>query len=158
MAHLSHTLSINTPVQDVDAIVKDPHQWPRFWVGMSEPKRVFGDGSPGTKAEFTMHVLGVPMSMIERTLEERHNDDGSTDWRWGIEGTTSGWITCHHQPKDGGTEIHSEFEYSVPGSLFGKAADRLLLEKRMRRDFENSLENLKLMAELGVSTPAAASV
>jgi len=157
MAHLSHSLLIDAPVADVDAIVKDPQQWSRFWVGMSEPERVFGDGSPGTKSEFTMLLLGVRTHMIERTIEERHNADGSTDWRWEFEGTTSGWIACHHQPAESGTRITTEFEYSVPGSVIGKAADRLLLEKRMRRDLENSLENLKLMAELGVTMPMKAT-
>jgi len=157
MAHLSHSLLIDAPVAEVDAIVKDPQQWSRFWVGMSEPERVFGDGSPGTKSEFTMLLLGVRTRMIERTIEERHNDDGSTDWRWEFEGTTSGWIACHHEPTESGTRITTDFEYSVPGSVIGKAADRLLLEKRMRRDFENSLENLKLMAELGVTTPMKAT-
>jgi hypothetical protein len=157
MAHLTQTLFINVPVGELDAVVKDPQQWARFWVGMSEPERVFGDGSPGTKVEFTMLVLGVRTHMIERTIEERHNEDGSTDWRWEFEGATPGWLTCHHEPKEGGTETTTEFEYSVPGSVVGKAADRLLLEKRMRRDFENSLENLKLMVELGVSTPAKAT-
>ena len=157
MAHLTQKLFINVPVGELDAVVKDPQQWARFWVGMSEPERVFGDGSPGTKVEFTMLVLGVRTHMIERTIEERHNDDGSTDWRWEFEGATPGWLTCHHEPKEGGTEITTEFEYSLPGSVVGKAADRLLLEKRMRRDFENSLENLKLMVELGGSTPAKAT-
>jgi coenzyme Q-binding protein COQ10 len=154
MAHLTKTLFINVPVGELDAVVRDPRQWSRFWVGMSEPERVFGDGSPGTKAEFTMLVLGVRTRMIDRTVEERHNDDGSTDWRWEFEGTTSGWLTCHHAPKDNGTQITTEFEYSVPGSVIGKAADRLLLEKRMRRDFENSLENLKLMVEIGAAPPS----
>jgi hypothetical protein len=95
--------------------------------------------------------------MIERTIGERHNEDGSTDWRWEFEGTTSGSIACHHEPVEGGTRITTDFEYSVPGSVIGRAADRLLLEKRMRRDFENSLENLKLLAELGVSTPMKAT-
>ena len=95
-----------------------------------------------------MLVLGVRTHMIERTIEERHNEDGSTDWRWEFEGASSGWLTCHHEPKEGGAETTTDFEYTVPGSVVGKAADRLLLEKRMRRDFENSLENLKLMVEL----------
>ena len=157
MAHLTKTTFIDVPVSTLDSIVKDPYQWSRFMVGMSEPERVFGDGGPGTKSEFTMLVLGVRMHMINRTVEERHNDGGSTDWRWELEGATPGWLACHHEPKDGGTEATTEFEYSVPGSVVGKAADRLLLERRMRRDFENSLENLKLLAEIGMSTPAKAA-
>jgi hypothetical protein len=157
MAHLTKSFFFKVSVDVLNDVVKDPWQWPRFWVGMNEPERVFGDGSPGTKAEFTMVVMGVPMHMIDRTVEERHNEDGSTDWRWEFEGATSGWLTCHHEPVEGGTETTTEFEYSLPGSLLGKAADRLLVEKRMRRDFENSLENLKLMVEIGAPTTAKAT-
>jgi ribosome-associated toxin RatA of RatAB toxin-antitoxin module len=157
MAHLNKTMLINVSVGELDAVVKDPQQWPRFWVGMGGPERVFGDGSPGTKAEFTMLLMGVRTHMIDRTVVECHNDDGSTDWRWEFEGASSGWLTCHHEPKEGGTEITTDFEYSVPGRLLGKAVDRLLLEKRMRRDFENSLENLKLMVEIGTNVPTKAS-
>jgi coenzyme Q-binding protein COQ10 len=147
MAHLSMTLDINAPIATIDAIVGDPQSMSRFWVGMSEPDRVFGDGGPGTKIEFTQLMMGVRMRMTSRTVEARHDPDGSTFWRWEFEGTTSGWITCHHVPAGDGCQITTDFDYSLPGSVFGKAADRLLVEKRTRRDFEDSLENLKLLAE-----------
>lgn len=152
MAHLTKTMTYNVPVGDLDAAVRDPRDWPRFWVGLSEPHRVFGDGSPGTKAEFTMHLMGVGAHTVFRTIEERHGDDGSTLWRWDFEGAIPGSLTCHHRPRDGHTETTTEMEYSVPGRVFGAAADRLLFEKRMRRDMENSLENLKLLVEFGAST------
>ena len=152
MAHLNATLSINAPVDTVNAIVRDPHNWPRFQVGMSEPERVFGDGGPGTKAEYTILMMGVRVHVIQRTIEESHDPDGSTFWRWEFEGTSSGWITCLHAPQGDGCQITTNFEYTVPGSVLGKVADRLLIEKRQKRDFEHSLENLKLLAEAQAKT------
>ncbi len=157
MAYLTKVTDINVPVERLNEIVKDPHQLARFWTGMSEPDRVFGDGGPGTKVESTMLFMGVHMRLTTRTVEERHNDDGSTAWRWELEGALTGSITCHHQPRGEGTEATTEFEYTMPGSVLGKVADRLLIEKRMRRDFENSLENLKLLAETSVAEPVAAT-
>ena len=46
------------------------------------------------------------------------------------------------------------FDYDVPRRFGGRAADRLLFEKRMRRDFEDSMENLRLLAETS-DVPAA---
>lgn len=158
MAHLQKTTMMDVPVARLDEIVRDPRQLGRFWVGMTEPDRVFGDGGPGTKVEMTVLFMGMRMHMIERTVEERHNEDGSTDWRWDMEGAMSGWLACHHEPRGEGTEVTTEFEYAMPGSVLGKVADRLLVEKRMRRDFENSLENLKLLAEAGVAPPVAAAI
>ena len=147
MAHLKESLFIKAPVERLDEIVRDPHQWPNFWVGMSEPDRIDGDGGVGTKVEFDLHMLGVRMHESEETVEERHNPDGSTDWRWKFEGATSGHLACHHEPSDGGTTITTEFEYVLPGSVLGKVADRLVVEKMQSRDFRHSLENLKLLAE-----------
>lgn len=157
MAHLTKTMDIDVPVARLNEIVRDPHQLARFWVGMSDPDRVFGDGGPGTKVETTILFMGMHMRLTERTVEERHNEDGSTDWRWQMEGALTGSIACHHQPRGESTQITTEFDYAMPGSVLGKVADRLLVEKRMRRDFENSLENLKLLAESSMASPVRAT-
>ena len=86
MAHLLHDFHVNVPVDAFDTVIKDPRIWPTFWVGMDGSPRVFGDGSPGTKAEFFQHMMGMKLRMVDRTVEERHNPDGSTDWRWQFEG------------------------------------------------------------------------
>jgi len=155
MAHLMHNLFIHVTVDELDAIVKDPHNWPSFWVGMGEPERVFGDGSPGTKAEFPLVMMGVKLRLVDRTVEEKHNSNGSTDWRWEIEGTMSGSLSCHHEPRNDGTAVSTTFDYTIPGSVLGKFADRLFVEKRVRHDFEDSLDNLKLLAETKVAEVAA---
>jgi coenzyme Q-binding protein COQ10 len=147
MAHLTESLFIDAPVDRVDDIVRDPGQWPKFWVGMEEPDRIDGDGGPGTKVQFNLYMMGVRMHETEETVDEKHNADGSTDWRWKFDGTTSGWLTCHHEPIGDGTTITTEFDYTLPGSVLGKVADRLVIEKMQSRDFRHSLENLKLLAE-----------
>jgi coenzyme Q-binding protein COQ10 len=157
MAHFTKKMTIGVPVARLDELVRDPHLTPRYWIGMSEPDAVFGDGGPGTKVETNILFMGVRMHMIERTVEERHNPDGSTDWRWTMEGAMEGWLSCHHDPRGDSTETTTEFDYTLPGSLLGKAADRLLIEKRMHRDFDNSLENLKLLAETSVPETAGAT-
>jgi len=154
MAHLLNDFHVSLPVDAFDAIVKDPRTWPTFWVGMDESPRVFGDGSPGTKAEFFQHMMGMKLRMVDRTVEERHNPNGSTDWRWEFEGAIHGAISCHHEPSADGTDVTTAFDYDVPLKLGGRAVDRLVLEKRMRRDFEDSMENLRLLAETS-AVPAA---
>jgi hypothetical protein len=147
MAHLLYDFHVGVPVDAFDALVKDPRTWPTFWVGMDGSPRVFGDGSPGTKAEFYQHTMGVTLRMVDRTVEERHNPDGSTDWRWEFEGAIRGTIACHHEPGADGTDVNTTFDYQVPGKLGGRAVDRFILAKRMRRDFEDSMDNLRLLAE-----------
>lgn len=156
MAHLMYDFHVDVPVDRFDALVKDPRRWPSFWVGMEASPRVFGDGSPGTKAEFFQHMLGMRLRMVDRTIQEQHNQDGSTDWRWQFEGTMSGAMSCHHEPRGDGTDVTTIFDYDVPRRLGGRAADRIYLEKRMRRDFEDSMDNLRLLAEAS-QVPAASA-
>ena len=155
MAHLKQTTFFKAPMDTLNDVVRDPHRVPEYWIGMSAPLRVFGDGRPGTKAEFTQEMLGVRRRLVMRTIEERHNTDGSTDWRWEYSGGVTGSLTCHHEPREGGVEATTEFTYRFGGRVFGRLFDRLVLEKRVRRDFEESLENLKLLAEASVARPVA---
>ena len=53
-----------------------------------------------------------------------------------------------------GADVTTSFDYDVPFKLGGRAVDRLVLEKRMRRDFEDSMDNLRLLAETS-AVPAA---
>ena len=78
MAHLMNDFHVGVPSMPLTGSSKDPRKWPTFWVGMDASPRVFGDGSPGTKAEFYQHMMGVKVRMVDRTVEERHNPDGST--------------------------------------------------------------------------------
>jgi hypothetical protein len=156
MAHLTYSFHVGVPVDSLDELVKDPRSWPRFWVGMDGSPRVYGDGSPGTKAEFFQHMMGVRLRMVDRTIEERHNADGSTDWSWRFDGPVTGEIACHHQPDAGGTGVSTTFDYDVPRRLGGRIIDRIILQKRMRHDFEDSMDNLRLLAESSPVTSHAA--
>jgi len=155
MAHLEQTTFIKVPVATLDGIVRDARRVPEYWVGMSAPLRAFGDGGPGSKAEFTLEMLGTHQRLIMRTTEEKHNSDGSTDWRWEYGGGMTGSLTCHHEPREGGLEATTRFDYVLRGGMFGRLFDRAVLERRVRRDFEDSLENLKLLAESSAAKPIA---
>ncbi len=155
MAHLTQTTMFDIPVEVLDKVVRDAARVPEYWVGMSAPMRAFGDGGPGSKAEYTLSMLGTRWRCVRRTTEERHNADGSTDWRWELTGGISGWLTCHHEPREGGMTATTEFEYALPGRVFGRLGDRLFVGRRIRRDFEESLENLKLVAEASAAKPIA---
>jgi hypothetical protein len=155
MAHLTHADHFSVTPDALDDLVRDPRRTPEYWVGFSGPNRLFGDGGPGTKAEYSLETMGARQRLVSRTIEERHNPDGSTDWRWQFEGAISGWLACHHQPREDGVDTTTEFEYTLPGGVLGRVFDSLVVEKRVRRDFEDSLENLKLLAEASAAAPVA---
>jgi Polyketide cyclase / dehydrase and lipid transport len=155
MAHLQQTTFFKVPMEALNDLVRDPRRVPDFWIGMSGPHRVFGDGGPGSKAEYTLAMMGLHQRFVSRTIEERHNPDGSTDWRWEYTGGMTGSLTCHHQPREDGVEATTDFDYTLRGGVFGRLLDRAVVQRRVRRDFEESLENLKLLAEASVARPMA---
>jgi coenzyme Q-binding protein COQ10 len=147
MGHLKHSVHIKAPVDKVWDYCEDPHHWPTFMVGMSGPDKVTGDIGVGQQIEYTLLAAGVHMHQTERTVEDRRDPDGSGHWRGEFTGSSSGWDTFDVKPENGGTEVTMEMEYTVPGSVLGKVADRLILERMADRDMLHSLENLKLLME-----------
>jgi uncharacterized membrane protein len=57
------------------------------------------------------------------------------------------WYTFDEQ--DGKTTATAKIDYTVPGSIFGKALDKLFVERQNAKDIEEGLLNLKAMAEEG---------
>lgn len=155
MAHLEQTTYFKVPIETLNDLVRDPRRVPEYWVGMNGPLRAFGDGGPGSKAEFRMEMLGLRQRLVMRTVEERHGADGTTDWRWEYAGAMTGSLACHHEPREGGVEAVTRFDYTLRGGVFGRLFDRAVVARRVRRDFEDSLENLKLLAETPAARPMA---
>ena len=143
MGHVKHSIHINAPSDKVSEFSHDPHNWPTFMAGMSEPDKITGDGGLGTEVEFTVLMAGWHLHETVRVVE----DLPGSHWRGDITGTSSGWITWDSRPENGGTLVTQEMEYTVPGSVLGKVVDRLIYEKRQDRDMLHSLENLKLLME-----------
>lgn len=155
MVRLTQCIRVNAPVHVIDDIVRDPQQWPTFRCGIGPPEILVGDGSPGTSLRYDVFIAGVRLSETAHVRGERHGKDGSTHWRWIFEGPTRGWLACHHEPIEGGTLLRTQLEYEVPGSVLGKAADRLFLEKRQRRDLYLMVDRLKSVAEARAGSQAA---
>jgi ligand-binding SRPBCC domain-containing protein len=147
MTHLKDSIFVNAPVEKVDDLVRDPRMWPVFMVGLEPPEKITGDGGPGTVVEGSMPLLlGIHVHETTTVTEERHEPDG-THWRWDASGPLPYWLTCHHEPRDGGTLLTSEMEYTMPWGVLGRAADRLFVERMQRRDAHRSLENMKRLLE-----------
>jgi len=146
MGHLSHSIHIDAPVDKIMRFTNDPHNWPAFMVGMSEPEEITGQGV-GQEVKLTMLTAGIRSHETVRILEDRTEPDGSGHWHSEITGNSSGWQTWDFTPEDGGTLVAMEWDYTVPGSALGKVVDRLFLGRMMERSMLHSLDNLKLLLE-----------
>ncbi len=142
------TIRINAPVEDVDRLALPPDAWSRYFVGMSAPEKVEGDGGPGTIVEFSMSPPGArPFHATCRVVEWDHRPDGAVHWRGEYSGGNSGWEIWDLSPADGGASATVEMEV-IPagGPLVGLAAN-LFVQRPLRRNVRQSLENLKRLVE-----------
>jgi len=151
MGHLKDSIHVNAPVDKVYEFMDDTHNWATFMVGMSEPDKIIGDGKVGTQYELTLLWAGLKMHETISLVEDRRDPDGGAHSRFDFQGPSSGWQTWDLKPENSGALVSTEMEYTVPGSVLGKVADRVIFEKMQQRDIHHSLENLKLLME---ETPA----
>jgi uncharacterized protein YndB with AHSA1/START domain len=147
MGHIKLSTPIDAPVERVTEIALDPHHWASWWVNLGEAEKVDGDGGAGTVVEHSYLMAGVHFAVTTRVVESVQTPTGGKHVRLEFEGPLRGWQTWDYEPSDGGTLVTVEIEYNVPGKAIGKFADRVLVERLQERAREQTLENLKLMAE-----------
>ncbi|MDA8171795.1 MAG: SRPBCC family protein [Nitrospiraceae bacterium] len=145
MAHLKKSILINAPLDKVYTLARDPKRWASWWVGLSEPEKITGDGGAGTVVEQSYLLMGLRFPVPTRVLEDRIGPEGAF-WKCKMEGPLAGEQTWTFIPKGNDTEVTAEMEYTVPGKLLGKIADRLIIERMMERNIGNTLENLKMLS------------
>ena len=61
--------------------------------------------------------------------------------------------TSRLTPSGSGTDIESDIEYEVPGSILGKFADKLFVEREVQRMLDQSRDNFIALAERGALQP-----
>lgn len=147
MGHIKLTMPIDAPVARVTEIATDPNHWASWWVNLGEAEKVKGDGDAGTVVEHSYLMAGVPFHVTTRVVENAPTGAGGRHVRIEFEGPLKGWQTWDYEPRADGTLVTAEIEYNVPGKALGKFADRVLVERLQERARQQTLENLKLMAE-----------
>ena len=147
MAHLKDSIFISAPPEKVHAFAADIKKWHIWFVGLGEAESVEGDNSPGTVIKQSYLFMGMHIPLTTKVIENSTDADGSRHWKAENEGSLAGWNNWDYLPKDGGTLVEVEMEYAVPGSVLGKVADRLFVERSQERALRHTLENLKQLTE-----------
>lgn len=150
MAHIKKSILIHASVEQVYALARDPHRWATWYAGLSEPEEVTGQGEVGTVVKHNYLMAGVRFPVTSRVLEDHIGPEGG-QWEGKIEGPLVGEQTWTYRPKNGGTEVTADIEYTVPGSALGRIADRLIIERIQERSLDQTLENMKLLCEQGAA-------
>ncbi|WP_369046227.1 SRPBCC family protein [Sinomonas sp. P10A9] len=149
MGHIKVSMPIDAPVERVYEIASDPHRWSSWWVNLGDAEKVEGDGGEGTVVEHKYLMAGFPFHVTTHVLENGPLPNGGKRIRLRFDGPLNGSQVWDYEPTDTGTLVTSEIDYNVPGSVVGKFADELLIERIQERARHQGLENLKLLVEAG---------
>lgn len=151
MAHIHKRIVIHAPYADVvpRMIRSHPEDWPQWYLGLSAPTKVTGDGEIGTVSEHEFLLAGRRYPLTHEVVESK--DDGTVaHWRATFKGPIEGWHRWTYHLVDGDTEVEVDHEYRLPAGAIGKLVDVVFVERMMDRMLEQSLHNLKMLVEAPV--------
>jgi uncharacterized membrane protein len=140
MATIKSTITINAPVEEVFEYGR-PENLPEIWPSLVEVKNVKELPNGGFSWDWTYKMAGMSFKGSSEHVEFVKNVR-TVAKSTGIDST----ITWSFEPVEGGTQMTSETEYKIPGSLLGKAAEPFIV-KVNENESETILANLKAKME-----------
>ncbi|MFC4714247.1 SRPBCC family protein [Planococcus dechangensis] len=146
MWNLQKTVFIDRRVEEVHQFATNPVHWYQWYAGLSEAENLLGTGGKGTSMNLKYYFFGRSLELHVLVVENAPLEDGYI-WRALITGAFDANQTWTYVPTNGGTEIHFEMNYELPGSILGKVANKLYIKKLMSNSIEQTLQNLKDISE-----------
>jgi len=146
MASVSKKVLIDAPLETTFSIGTDPSRWGLWYVGLTDPEKMEGDGGAGTVTEHSYVLAGMRFP-VTNVVEECELTAQGGRWKAQVQGPLAGWHTWTYTPKGEQTEVSVQMEYTLPGSVLGKIADALFVERVEERSMEQTLQNLKHLIE-----------
>jgi len=143
VTRLEHSVFVNAPVENVEAVLYDGYRLPDWVVGVTEANPDGSFPNPGGAVDLVYSVVGMNFPVKLYSVEVYPGESATTQ----IEGAITGSNYWSFQPEGDGTWVTCVFEYDLPGGGVGAAIDRMLFEKSNAKNLEKGLNNLKSLAE-----------
>lgn len=143
MAIVQRSVQIKVSPQETMALLSDASRWPEWYPGMTEIDITAPYPEEGGKVAFKVKSAGVSMPVTETVL----------DYQPGVlqlfrmDGMLSGRARWEVTPVDDGTRLTTTFDYALPGGVFGKLADALIVRRMNGKGLEEGLSNFKALVE-----------
>jgi len=144
MAHVEESIVINAPMEKVFARIEDNESYPDWWPNMIEQKRQTpGPLAVGSRSTYKYNMMGAKIEgeVILEIYEPPRRLVARTT------GGAAGTFNWRCAPEGAGTHLSVVVDYTLPGSFLGQIADKLVVEKRNKADFEEGLKKLKELIE-----------
>ena len=144
MTRIEKNIFINASREQVFDLAHHPERTPEWLVGMSEVRDVSpGEVGVGTTYHWTLQMAGVKLKGKATLLEFDPPNKAVVKTEGNVEST---W-TWTYEAQGDGTLLTCVIEYTIPGAVLGKTADRLIVERTNANNLEQSLKNIKIIVE-----------
>jgi uncharacterized protein YndB with AHSA1/START domain len=143
VAIVQRNVQINASPQQTMALLSDASRWPEWYPGMTEIEIVAPFPEAGGKVAFKVKSAGVSMPITETVLDYQPDELQLFQ----MEGMLSGRARWELAPQGDGTRLTTTFDYALPGGVFGKLADALIVKRINGKSLEQALNNFKALVE-----------
>ena len=143
MAIVQRSVQINAPPPETMALLSDASRWPEWYPGMTKVDITAPFPRVGGKVAFKVKSAGLSMPITETVID--YQPDRLQVLQ--MQGMLSGRARWELNPQDSGTRLTTTFDYVLPGSVFGKLADALVVSRMNAKSLEEALNNFKALIE-----------
>jgi len=143
MAHVHRSVAIKASPDETMAFLSDASRWPDWYPGLTEIHVVGPFPETGGKVTFKVKSAGMSMQITETVLDYQ---PGKLQL-FQMEGMLSGHARWELTPEGDGTVLTTTFDYVLPGGVFGRIADALIVKRMNAKSLGEALQNCKALVE-----------
>ena len=143
MAIVQRSIQIKATPQATMAHLSDASRWPDWDPGMTEIDITDPFPDEGGKVAFKVKSAGLSMPIKETVLDYRPDRLQLLQ----MEGMLSGRARWELTPEGEATRLTTTFDYALPGGVFGKLADALIVKRMNAKSLEQALHNFRELVE-----------
>jgi carbon monoxide dehydrogenase subunit G len=143
MAIVQRSIQIEASPQETMALLSDARRWPQWYPGMTKIDVTAPFPEAGGKVVFKVKSAGLSMPITETVLEYQPGKLQVLQ----MDGILSGRARWELTPEGAGTRLKTTFDYALPGGVFGKIADALIVSRLNSKSLEEGLQNFKALVE-----------
>lgn len=143
MAIVQRSIQIKASPLETMALLSDASRWPDWYPGMTEIDVAAPFPEEGGKVAFKVKAAGISMPITETVLDY---EPGKLQVLQ-MHGMLSGLARWELTPEADGTCLTTTFDYALPGGVFGKIADALIVKRMNSKSLEEALHNFKALVE-----------
>jgi uncharacterized membrane protein len=143
MANVQRSVTVKASPEETMALLSDARRWPDWYPGMTEIQVADPFPEKGGTATFKVKSAGISMQITETVLDYQPGKLQLLQ----MEGMLTGEARWELTPGGEGTTLSTTFTYVLPGGVFGRTADALVVRRMNAKSLEEALQNFKALVE-----------